>query len=175
MRVRCNMPLRVSRCGLLAACGLLACSSLCFGQTNSTKINAPTLALGPGTSKGVFWNEAANGYFVETLAEVPAPTKASPKEPKLKVVQADAAASPPPSRPDRFSNRMNVAANEQAQYQWIEDEGILPSRAALREMARQRNAEIAMGEISHSPQSVIWGTPLFTTRVLGTGTASGVP
>src|SRR5208282_4769761 len=124
----------------------------------------------------LFWENAANGYFLEASTDTSTQTRPAPKAQWQKLPsRLEDVDSPQPRQPGGSPNRMNLEANQQAQFQRIQREGLLQTRAETRAAQYHRDSEMSMGAICHDPESVIWGTPLNPRRMLGTGTALGVP
>ena len=153
--------------GILIFLGaFLAPCLLCFGQTNATQ---------PGVSspKGiVLWEKAAKGY-----TEAQRPASSSHVAVALNSAKARKSGAPADGVQPGASNdndRMN-AESESAQYQRIEQEGLLQTRQAMKAAEHDLTLQRELGLLSRNPEALCLGNALLPTRILGTGTASGVP
>jgi hypothetical protein len=169
MNIPLNMPCGLKKGSFLFLWAFLVPALVCLGQTNSDHRVVPSHQPG---HVGVFWDDAANGYYAPV--EVSTQTQPAPVATKTPAKPKDLGNRPAP-RQAAGPRQMNLEADQQAQYQRIDEERLLQTREVSREAEHNRELAVEMGALSHDPESLIWGTPITATRVLGTGTASGVP
>jgi hypothetical protein len=139
---------------------------ICFGQTNASQqaVSSPK-----GT---VVWEKAAKGY---TDAQRAASSSQTPNKPNsAKGKKTGALAGGGQSAPPNDTDRMNVET-ELAQYQRIEEEGLFQTRQAMKAAEHDLTLQREMGILSHDPEALCLGESLIPLRILGSGTASGVP
>lgn len=141
--------------------GLFGASSLlCLGQTNSS-----AAATAAAQNSNGNWEKVAKSYNVaQAGTRTDQATAAKPSKNTQAPDQAAPSGSPP----------MN-AETESAQFERIEQEGLLQSRQAMREANRNLTLQSEMGMLEHDPEALCLGESPAQFRILGTGTASGVP
>jgi hypothetical protein len=149
---------------LLFMGAFLASSLICFGQTN---VSQPATAFSKGSAS---WEKAAKGYTLAQRTDGSSQTPKAPAKTKKTGAPADGAQPAPPNDTDRMN-----AETESAQYQRIEEEGLLQTRQSMKEAEHDLTWQREMGILSHDPEALCLGASLIPLRILGSGTASGVP
>jgi hypothetical protein len=142
----------------------LASSLICFGQTN---ISQEPVTSPKGSAS---WEKAAKGYTLAQRTDGSGQTSKAPAKAKKTGAPADGAQPAPSNDTDRMN-----AETESAQYQRIEEEGLLQTRQSMKEAEHDLTFQREMGILSHDPEALCLGESLIPLRILGSGTASGVP
>ncbi|MGO8700100.1 MAG: hypothetical protein ACLQVY_20620 [Limisphaerales bacterium] len=150
--------------GILIFMGaFLAPCLICLGQTNASQ------QTGPSEKTTVSWVKAAKSYALAQRTGGSSQTTKANSSAKTKKASAPADQPAPPS-----DERMN-AETESAQFQRIEEEGLFQTRKAMKEAEHELTLQSEMGMLSRNPEALCLGESLIPLRVLGSGTASGVP
>jgi hypothetical protein len=150
--------------GILIFTGaFLAPFLICLGQTNASQQTATS------QKTNVSWEKAAKSYVLAQRAGASSQTTKANSSAKAKDKGAPAAQPASPG-----DDRMN-AQTESAQFQRIEEEGLLQTRQAMKEAEHELTLQSEMDMLSHNPEALCLRESLIPLRILGTGTASGVP
>jgi hypothetical protein len=154
--------------GILLFLGaFLAPFFICWGQTNVSQPAATS------QKESVGWEKAARSYTLAQRVEGSSRNLKTTAKNKKAGAPADGAQPAPPNDGDRMN-----AETESAQYQRIEEEGLLQTRQAMKAAEHDLTLQRQMGILlSHDPdpESLCLGESITALRILGSGTASRVP
>jgi hypothetical protein len=158
-------PIYLKKRVLISLGALLLPGMICCGQTNSVPASAPS-----HQPPNVYWEGAAKAYYLSAHTDI----SSQSREAKNSTAKNKPSGGVAPQAKPRGHGQMN-AETESAQYQRMEEEGLMQTRQAMREEQHNLTLQTEMGVLCHDPEALCLGESIAYTRILGSGTASGVP